>query len=123
MKDQKRNKWEEVSTSTDLTPNSRKAWQTIRKLSNDPTSTNPPCLVNANQVAHQLLVNGQGTMPTKPKRPVLPTVEGIPSLVLAFSEEYRKGIAALKYKAETKEPRTQSSQVVANNAQQMSHRE
>ena len=37
-------------------------------------------------------------MPTKPKRPVLPTVEGIPSVVSAFSEEeYRKGIAALKY--------------------------
>ena len=33
-----------------------------------------------------------------PKRPVLPTVEGIPSFVSAFSEEeYRKGIAALKY--------------------------
>ena len=81
-----------------LTHNSRKAWQTKRKLSNDPTSTNPPCLVNTNQVVHQLLVNGRGTMPTKPKRPVLPTVEGIPSLVSAFSEEeYRKGIAALNY--------------------------
>ena len=59
----------------------------------DPTFTNPLCLVNANQVAHQLLVNGRGTMPTKPKRPVLPTttVEGIPSVVSAFSEEeYRK---------------------------------
>ena len=41
-------------------------------------------------------------MPTKPKRPVLPTVEGIPSLVSAFSEEeYRKGIAALKYNKAT----------------------
>ena len=120
--------------STDLTHNSRKAWQTIRKLSNDPTSTNPPCLVNANQVAHQLLVNARGTMPTNPKRPVLPTVEGIHSVVSAFSEEeYRKGIAALKYNktaghrrrtgGATKEPRTQSSQVVANNAQQMPYRE
>ena len=36
-------------------------------------------------------------MPTKPKCPALPTVEGKPSLVSAFSEEeYRKGIAALK---------------------------
>ena len=52
---------------------------------------------NSNQVAHHLLVNGQGTMPTKPKCPALPTVEGTPSLVSAFSEEeYRKGIAALK---------------------------
>ena len=99
MKEQKRNKWEEVITSTDVTHNSRKAWQTIRKLSYDPTSTNHLCLclVNANQVAHKLLVNGQGTMPTKPKRLVLPTVKGNPSLVSAFSEEYRIGIAALKY--------------------------
>ena len=37
-------------------------------------------------------------MPTKPNRPVLQTVEGIPSLGSEFSEEeYRKGIAALKY--------------------------
>ena len=36
-------------------------------------------------------------MPTKPKFPALPTVEGKTSLVSAFSEEeYRKGIAALK---------------------------
>ena len=32
-------------------------------------------------------------MPTTPKRPVLPTVEGIPSVVSVFSEEeYRKSI-------------------------------
>ena len=56
------------------------------------------CLVNANQVAHQLLVNGQGTMPTKPKRPTLPHIqEGTPTMAHPFSEEeYKKGIAALK---------------------------
>ena len=95
MKEEKKERWEEVITSIDLTHNSRKAWQTIKKLSNDPP--NRPCLVNSNQVAHHLLVNGQGTMPTKPNCPALPTVEGKPSLVSAFSEEgYRKGIAALK---------------------------
>ena len=82
---EKKKRWEEVITLIDLTHNSRKAWQTIRKLSNDPTSPNPPCLVNSNQVAHHLLVNGQGTMPTKPKCPALPTVEGKPSLGSAFS--------------------------------------
>ena len=73
------------------------------RVNADPSSpyvllaSNPPCLVNFNQVAHHLLVNGQGTMPTKPKCPTLPTVEGKPSLVSAFSEEeYRKGITALK---------------------------
>ena len=97
MKEEKKEIWEEVITSIDLTHNSRKAWQTIKKLSNDPTSPNAPCLVNSNQVAHHLLINGQGTMPTKPKCPALPTVEGKSSLVSAFSEEeYRIGIAALK---------------------------
>ena len=92
----KKKRWEEVITLIDLTHNSRKAWQTIKKLSNDPTSPNPPCLDNSNQVAHHLLVNGQETMPTQPKCPALPTVEGKPSLVSAFSkEEYRIGIAAL----------------------------
>ena len=99
MKEDKKNRWEEVITSIDLTHNSRKAWQTIKKLSNDPTSPNSPCLVNSNQVTHHLLVIGQGTMPTKPKCPALPTVEGKPSLVSAFSEkEYRKGIAGSTHK-------------------------
>ena len=97
MKEEKKKRWEEVITSIDLTHNSRKAWQTIKKISNDPTSPNLPCLVKSNQVAHYLIVNGKGTMPTKPKCPALLTVEGKPSLVSAFSEEeYRKGIAALK---------------------------
>ena len=62
MKKEKKKRWEELITSIDLTHNSHKAWQTIKKLSNDPTSPNPPCLVNSNQVAHHMLVNGQGTM-------------------------------------------------------------
>ena len=96
MKEEKEKRWEEVITSIDLSHNSCKAWQTIKKLSNDPTFQNPPCPVNTNQVAHHLLVNGQGTMPTKSKCPALPTLEGKPSLESAFSEEeYRNGIAAL----------------------------
>ena len=35
-------------TSTYLTGNSRKAWQPIRKISNDSTATKPPCLVTTN---------------------------------------------------------------------------
>ena len=43
-------------------------------------------------------MNGQGTMPTKPKRPILPPIqEGTPTMAHPFSEEeYKKGIAALK---------------------------
>ena len=75
MAEQKKERWEEMITSIDLTHNSRKAWKTIKSISNDPTTSTYPCLVNANQVAHQLLVNGRGNMPTKPKRPILTTVE------------------------------------------------
>ena len=70
MAAENKGRWEEMITSTDLTGNSRKAWQTIRRISNDPTASKPP--VTANQVAHQLLVNGRGEMPTKPKCPKLP---------------------------------------------------
>ena len=88
---------EEVITSTNMTHNSRKAWKSINKFSNDPTSSNPPCLVTANQVTHQLLVNGRGTMSSKPKRPVLPPATGDTSKVYPFSEgEYNKGVASLK---------------------------
>ena len=73
MKDQKKKSWEEVIMSTDLTHNSRRTWHTIRKLSNDYTTLNHPCPLNANQVAHQLLNNDQRTMLTKPKRPILPS--------------------------------------------------
>ena len=59
--------WEDMITSTDLTGNSRKAWQTIRNISNDPIAPKAPYLVTANQAAHQLLVKSQGEMPTKPK--------------------------------------------------------
>ena len=95
-KDEKKKSWEEAITSTDLTHNSRRAWQTIRKQSNDPTTPNPPCLVNTNQVSHQSLINGQETMPTKPKRPILPhNQEGTPTMAHPFSEEeYKKCIAA-----------------------------
>ena len=58
-------------------------------------------MLNANQVAHQLLINDQGTMPTKPKRPILPHIqEETPKMAHPFSdEEYRKVIAALNNKA------------------------
>ena len=79
-----------------MTHDSRKAWEIIKHISNDPTSPIALCLVSANQVAHQLLINSRGTMSNKPKRHVLlPTAEE--SMVYPFSEEeYNRGIATLK---------------------------
>ena len=81
-----------------MTHNSCKAWKMIKKLSNDLTTSNPPCLVSANQVAHQLLDNGRGTMRSKRNRPVLPPATEVDhSMVYPFSrEEYMKGITILK---------------------------
>ena len=73
--------------------------QTFQISIQRPYHSDHPCLVNANQVAHQLLINGQGTIPTK--RPILsPIQEGTPTMAHPFSEEeYRKGIVARKNKA------------------------
>ena len=67
MKEEKKKRWEEVITSTNMTHNSRKAWNIIKHLSSDPTSPIAASLVSANQVAHQLLINSRGTMSNKPK--------------------------------------------------------
>ena len=96
IKEEKKKRWKVVITSTNMTHNSRKAWKIIKHRSNDPTSPIAPCLVSANQIAHQLLINHRGTMSNKPKRPILsPTAEE--SMVYPFSEEeYRRDIATLK---------------------------
>ena len=93
-------RWEEVITSTYMTHNSGKAWKTMRKLSNDPTTSIPLCLVSANQVAHQLdiIINSKCSMPSTSKHSVLPTsTKGDTFVVYPFSEEqYRKVVALLK---------------------------
>ena len=65
---------------------------------NNNITSNNPCLVSENQVAHQLLVNGRGTMSSKRKSHVLPpATERDYSMVYHFSkEEYRKGVSILK---------------------------
>ena len=55
-----RSKWKEMIESTDFTHGSRKTWKTINKLTKDYTEPQQQCKVTADQVAHQLLLNGKG---------------------------------------------------------------
>ena len=129
----KRKRWQEVITSTNMTHNSRKALKTIRTLSNDPTTSNPSCLVSANQVASPAPNQWQRNHAIKPKRPVLPQeTEGDYSMVYPFSEEeYRKRVAILKNNKasgrddvlveQLKKLGFQSPHMAADNAKQMLH--
>ena len=66
LAEQKKESWEEMITSIDLTHNCRKAWKTIKCISTDPKPPTPPCLVNANQVLVSYLSTEEETcQPTK----------------------------------------------------------
>ena len=97
---EKRKMWQEMIESTDLTHSSRKAWNTIKRLSVDNTKAEYHSNVTANQIAHQLLLNGKSnaTMPKQSKpRLKRPNEENNPGLTNPFtSQELENGIKALK---------------------------
>ena len=91
-------KWQTLNESTDFTHSSRKAWKTINKLSKDYKQLQQQCKVTADQMAHQLLLNGKGNS-THPLSKAKITDNHITehSLTSLFTmEEMMKGINILK---------------------------
>ena len=66
--DAQQKKWQTLIESTYFTPSSRKAWKTISKLSKDYAQPQQQCKVTADQVAHQLLLNGKGNLTYRPSK-------------------------------------------------------
>ena len=63
---------ETTHRKTDLTNSSRKAWKTIKILSNDNMLSKEKANVTVNQVAHQLIKNGKSLTQKKRKSTPLP---------------------------------------------------
>ena len=57
----RRKSWQDLIESVDMTHNSKKAWSTLKRINKDPkrASTLHTTQPTANQVAHQLLLNGK----------------------------------------------------------------
>ena len=64
---QKQQTWQNLVESTDMRRSSWKAWNLICKLGNDRTANKQHSNVTANQVAHQLVLNGKTTHSIKVK--------------------------------------------------------
>ena len=67
--------WQEFIEKTDVTHSSRKAWKTIKILSNDYALSKEKANVTANQVAHQLIKNRKSPIQKKEKLTSLPETD------------------------------------------------
>ena len=92
-----RQSWQNLIESTDMTNNSKKAWSLIRKLGNDPKEAEQHYNTTANQVAHQLLLNGKTSKKQPKVKPDWKKYTADQGLTSPLSmDELEKGITTLK---------------------------
>lgn len=89
-------RWSETLEKMDMTHSSKQAWNTIKKLSGDPTEIKQPCAVRPDQVAHQLLVNGKTNKCRASKINRRPEIETDLLMDPFTIEELEKGINCMK---------------------------
>ena len=84
--EQKRSSWQKLIEETDMKHSSRKAWGTMKILSNNNTKACPHPNVTANQVAMQLIENGKTT--TKKRNRQIPTNFPMPKETSILDQEF-----------------------------------
>lgn len=97
IRETKRDHWIKTVEDLDLRRDSHKAWRLLRRLSNDPTKTSVHYNVTANQIAHQLLMNGKPIYKHKVPRYQRVIQEESNDLTIPFSmAELEKAIGQTK---------------------------
>ena len=75
ISEHRREIWQEFIEKTDVTHSSRRAWKTIKILSNDYALSKEKANVTANQFAHQLIKNGKSSIRKKERLTSLPETD------------------------------------------------
>ena len=84
MSEERKDRWQELITNIDMTHNSKKAWQTLKKINVEKNNSIRIAAVTPNEVAHQLLLNGK---PHNKERGYLKKMKESMNQVLNTSDE------------------------------------
>ncbi|KAK3892154.1 hypothetical protein Pcinc_003990 [Petrolisthes cinctipes] len=84
ISEERKGRWQEVITSVDMTHNSKRAWQTLKKLNTEKNNKTRIAAVTPNEVAHQLLLNGK---PYNKERRYVDKMKEVMNQVMDTSDE------------------------------------